>query len=148
MAYATKVITTIDDVPADYVPARDFNAQFPHIKRGTLQKMISDAHMLGHIRAVKLVRTLGDLKTGRVFVHRDDTRQFLEAHYRRQAEWAAASRTVVAPPPAPVASGELPGLLAAIRTLTVAVENLTAAVELKSEAMCVDACRGEEYATR
>jgi hypothetical protein len=151
MAYTTKIITTIDDVPADHVSPAVFRELFPHVSPVAIQKAISDAHMDGHVRACKLVRTLGELKNGRVFVHKGDTVAFLDGRYGTKDEGPQCDEVVVkeiaAPAPAPVVDAvSAADLLFAIRRLTVAVHDLSAAMALKSEAVCEEAYHTNGFA--
>jgi hypothetical protein len=145
MRFNTRIITTIDDVPVDHVPCKYFYRHFDGVLPATFQKMLSDAHMNGHVRAVKLVRTIGELKTGRVFLHKEDTMRFLESQLSKKAEEqrpAATDTHVVS-----ATWQDNSELLAAIRGLTKAVKDLTAATELKSEAVCEEACQAGGFAS-
>jgi len=142
--YTTKIITTIGDVPSDHVPVTHFRGLVNNVPWATISKAISEAHFAGQIRACKLVRGLGDLKTGRVFVHEGDTTQFLAARYS-PAPQTPVQPHVQEPTPEPaVVSDAAPELrtaelIAAIHGLTIAVQDLTAAMQLKAESVCEDA---------
>lgn len=80
--HKTAVITSIDDVPPGFV---QISQMFPD---GTQRakhwrRILSDAHAEGHIRAVKLFRTVDDAKTGPVFVSFDEAKQFIAEYEAR-----------------------------------------------------------------
>lgn len=72
--YTTAYINDESRVPDGYVPM----ALFDHTTR--LHRALSKAHSDGKVRAVKLVRHEGDIKTGPVWVHAGDAEQFRKAH--------------------------------------------------------------------
>jgi hypothetical protein len=144
MRFNTRIITTIDDVPVDHVPCKYFYRHFDGVLPATFQKMLSDAHKDGHVRAVKLVRTIGELKTGRVFLHKEDTLRFLESQLSKKSE---EQPKAVEAPRVSAAWQDNSELMAAIRRLTQAVQDLTAAMELKSESVCDDACQAGGFAS-
>ena len=135
MKYSTKIITSADDVPPEHVAVTEFRNAVPHAHWATVAKAISEAHTTGTIRACKLVRCLGDLKTGRVFVHRGDAERMLAERYATPAVAPKQERPVQ---PLAVTSVDSE-LLAAVARLTRAVEDLTAAMELKAEVACKEA---------
>lgn len=129
--YETQIIHSIHEVPTGYVPVPSLrgnhNGYWP-----TISKAISEAHAAGLIRAAKLVRCLGDCKTGRVFVHEGDAKAFIAERYPHATHAPAAP---AAEPPRPAVARESSDeLLAAIKRLTAAVEDLTAAMQLRAEA--------------
>lgn len=126
--HKTQIITSADQVPEGYVPISEFKGTTPALWR-TVHKALSDAHATGLIRAVKLVRCLGDCKTGRVFVHGDDARAFLQGRYGRpcEAEQPATPHVEAAAVP------RVDELREAIVRLTEAVHDLTAVVRLRAE---------------
>lgn len=139
--HETVIITNASQVPDGYVPMKSpvFTDAFPAVSPRTIWKALSDAHHEGWVRAAKLVRCLGDLKTGRVFVHEDDAAGYLNSRY------AARSQLPEEPKPQPKPSAaviEVPfggtthvaELLDAVQRLTAAVGDLTAAMQLRAEA--------------
>jgi hypothetical protein len=121
--HATKIITNPQDVPLGYVPVGRFRESTTRNWK-TIAKALSDAHQGGTIRAVKLVRGLGDLKTGPVFLHEGDTEAFLAERYPDAEPQATPAA------PSAEATGEL---MEAIVRLTDAVRDLTAAMQLRAE---------------
>lgn len=129
--YAARIVTSLDQVSEGYVPVPSLrgnaNGYWP-----TVAKALSDAHAAGVIRAEKVVRSLGDLKTGRVFLHEEDARAFIAERYphalHHEPQVAAAE-----PPKQAVARESDDELLAAIRSLIVAIHDLTAATQLLAE---------------
>lgn len=72
--YTTAYINDESQVPDGYVPM----ALFDHTTR--LHRALSKAHSEGKVRAVKLVRHEGDIKTGPVWVHGGDAEEFRQSH--------------------------------------------------------------------
>ena len=68
--HSTRFITDESQVPDGYVPL----ASFGH--NTTIHRALCDAHRDGRVRAVKLVRHEGDVKTGAVWVHGVDADEF------------------------------------------------------------------------
>jgi hypothetical protein len=142
--FRTQIVTQRVDVPVGYEPLHGFAGECPHVNSRTLHKALSDAHQGGLIRAVKLVRCLGDLKTGRVFVHGDDARAFLAERYAVTEvvpdEQPTEDDTTVVLPPAPAADhgaplrDEMASLRIEMARLRQAVADLTAAMQLRAEA--------------
>lgn len=160
--YQTGIITDVSQVPEGYVQLVKFaDRRQPGGK--TIHKALSDAHQRGDIRAVKLMRTLTDAKTGPVYVHRGDA----EGHLRSRAAKGKTGRDtnghIVAgskakfktddavafatPSQAAAAADDLYGAISDLRSiiegLRDSVDNLTAAMELRTEAEC---CNKEAHA--
>jgi hypothetical protein len=76
--HSTKFITDESQVPDGYVPLASF------YKNKRIHRALCDAHKAGNVRAVKLVRHEGDIKTGAVWVHGEDA-QLFEHSYGREA---------------------------------------------------------------
>lgn len=72
----TRFISDESQVPAGWVPLSELATDDK-----TLKRALTDAHRLGRIEAVKLVRHQGDLKTGRVWMQPTQVEEFL-ASYR------------------------------------------------------------------
>lgn len=160
--YQTGIITDVDQIPEGYVQLVRFaDRRQPGGK--TIHKALSEAHQRGDIRAVKLMRTLGDAKTGPVYVHRGDAEDHLRSRAavgrtgkdrsgrivpggtaKFTAEDAAAFAT---PSQAAAAADDLYGAIESLRgiieCLRDSVDNLTAAMELRTEAEC---CKRETNA--
>lgn len=131
--YSTVIVTSLDQIPDGYVPVAEMKGQF-NGNWPTVKKRISDAHAAGRIRAAKLVRTLGDLRTGRIWVHPDDAREFITDALAREEHAAKAEpQRVEEPPRTAVARESSDELLLAIKRLTAAVDDLTAAMQLRAE---------------
>lgn len=150
--YQTGIITDVDQVPEGYVQLVKFaDRRQPGGK--TIHKALSEAHSRGQVRAVKLMRTLSDAKTGPVYVHRGDA----EEHLRSRAESGRTGQdstgrivpggnarfmTAAAATPSQAAAaaddlyGAIESLRGIIECLRDSVENLTAAMELLTEAEC------------
>lgn len=94
--HRTLIVTDSAQVPDGYVPVTSLRGKASR-KWKTVAKAISDAHAAGEIRAVKLVRCLGELKTGRVFVHPGDTDEFLRARWGD--DWNRKDEPVAEPTP-------------------------------------------------
>lgn len=79
--HETSVIIDTKSVPSGYVQiAKLLPDDFP--KRKHWQRILSDAHEEGYIRAVKLFRTVRDAKTGPVFVDPVEAMAYIK-HYER-----------------------------------------------------------------
>lgn len=79
--HETAVIIDLKDVPTGFVQiAKLLPDNFP--RRKHWQRILSDAHDEGYIRAVKYFRTTRDAKTGPVFVDRDEAMAYIK-HYER-----------------------------------------------------------------
>lgn len=138
--HTTKIITAEEQIPDGFVPVNHFRENGFVQRWPTIAKAISDAHTLGRIRAVKLCRTMSDLKTGAVYVHEGDTTAFLAARYPHPS--------MIQPPavemPADTArlgeAGEaIERLTAAMGDLMTAMADLTVALRLKAEATLEEA---------
>lgn len=132
--YETQIITSIDQVLPGYVPVPSMRGNL-NGHWGTVSKAVSEAHAAGLIRAQKLVRCLGDCRTGRVFVHEGDAKAFIQERYTHLLHDAPAPQ----PPKQATVRESESELLAAIKALTVAVGDLTAAMQLKSEVVVEEA---------
>lgn len=129
--YQTKIITSDDQVPSDYVPVNNFRTNGFVGRWATIAKAISEAHSNGHIRAVKLCRTVGDLKTGLVYVHEGDCTAFLNERYsedriKRKPKAVEHAR-------AAEANEAVERLAAAAADVVAAMADLTAALRLRAE---------------
>lgn len=156
--YQTGIITSVDQVPDGYVQLVTFSdRKQPGGK--TIHKALSDGHQRGDIRAVKLMRSLSDVKTGPVYIHRGDAEKFLRdraasgrtgkdsngrivpgGKARFEAEDAEAFAT---PEQAAAAADDLYGAISDLRgiieRLRDSVDNLTTAMELRAE--CEMVCK-------
>ena len=135
--HTTRIITDESQIPDGFVPVSHFRENGFVQRWPTIAKAISDAHSLGRVRAVKLCCTLGDLKTGPVYVHEGDAAAFLAARY--PSESAAHEPEVAAPVgKQPTVDGEageaIERLTAALGDLMAAMNDLTVALRLKAEA--------------
>jgi hypothetical protein len=72
--HTTKFIQDESQVPDGYVTLASFGHNTP------LHRAMCDAHRDGRVRAVKLVRHEGDIKTGAVWVHAGDAEGFQRTH--------------------------------------------------------------------
>lgn len=86
----TKFISDESQVPAGYVALTSVT------KRGTPEEVnflrrACDAHGRGEIRAVKLVRSAGEVKTGRVWVHAGDFAEWSARQTRGDSPAASAA---------------------------------------------------------
>jgi len=137
--YQTEIVTRLVDVPAGFEPLHAFAHEYPHVNSRTIHKALSEAHHDGMIRAKKLVRCLGDLKTGRVFVHGDDALAFLAERYA-VSEVVPDEQPTEDDAPAPAADHgaplreEMGALRIEMARLRQAVADLTAAMQLRAEA--------------
>jgi hypothetical protein len=157
--YQTGIITDVSQVPEGYVQLVKFaDRRQPGGK--TIHKALSEAHQRGDVRAVKLMRTLGDAKTGPVYVHRGDAESILRQRANNGRTGRDADGRIVAgdkakfkaedavafatPSQAAAAADDLYGAVDDLRgtmsllcdrveTLTRVMEDLTAAVQLRSE---------------
>lgn len=156
--YKTAIITSLDQVPEGHVRLARLRrkldtrlwSQWRTIARG-----LSAAHAEGTIRAAKLVRSLGDLKVGAVFVHEGDALAFIEERYDapQRGGKAEGSKVVLRVPAPPVEAAtdtaaleeRVVLLTASIHDLTAAVLDLTAAMRLRAEAtLCGDHAEATE----
>lgn len=145
--YRTAIITDVSQVPEGYVQLVKFaNRRDQNYK--TIQKALSDAHKNGHIRAVKLMRTLTDAKSGPVYVHRGDAEPFLRD---RNMESTAGRRAAATSRRDEDALGDafcelsktMITLCGRIDELGDLVQDLTAALQLSVESNCK---KGEGHA--
>lgn len=83
--HSTRFINDESHVPDGYVPL----ASFGHNTR--IHRALCDAHRDGRVRAVKLVRHEGDIKTGAVWVHEGDAAEFRDAYESPQPKAIADS---------------------------------------------------------
>jgi hypothetical protein len=140
--HTTRIITHESQIPDGFVPVNHFRENGFVQRWPTIAKAISEAHSLGRVRAVKLCYTLGDLKTGPVYVHEGDAAAFLAARY--PTEGAAHEAEVAAPvsrkSTVDCEAGEgIERLTAAVSDLMAAMADLTAALRLKAEATLEEA---------
>jgi hypothetical protein len=154
--YQTGVITDISQVPEGYVQLVNFaDRRQPGGK--TLHKALSEAHQRGEVRAVKLIRTLGDVKTGPVYVHRGDAESHLRGRAANgktghngngqivpgaKAKFAGAPAEATPAQAAAAADalddlrGTMSQLCDRVEDLTKVIEDLTAAMQLRAEQDC------------
>lgn len=140
--HTTRIITAEDQIPDGFVPVNHFRENGFVQRWATIAKAISDAHSVGRIRAVKLCRTMGDLKTGAVYVHEGDTTAFLAARYPHPSmiQPPAVETPVVETPARMGEAGEaIERLTAAMGDLMAAMADLTVALRLKAEATLEEA---------
>lgn len=143
--HTTKIITSEEQIPDGFVPVNHFRENGFVQRWPTVAKAISEAHSLGRIRAVKLCRTMGDLKTGAVYVHEGDATAFLAARYPHPSmiQPSAGETIVVDTPAEPARLGEageaIERLTAAMGDLMAAMADLTVALRLKAEATLEEA---------
>jgi hypothetical protein len=140
--HTTRIITHESQIPDGFVPVNHFRENGFVQRWPTIAKAISEAHSLGRVRAVKLCCTLGDLKTGPVYVHEGDVAAFLAARY--PGEDAAHEPEVAAPVrKKSTVDGEageaIERLTAAIGDLMAAMADLTVALRLKAESTLEEA---------
>jgi len=81
--HSTKFITDESQVPDGYVPLASF------YKNKRIHRALCDAHKAGNVRAVKLVRHEGDIKTGTVWVHGEDAASFQQSYGREAPKYTA-----------------------------------------------------------
>jgi hypothetical protein len=135
--HTTKIITDLSQVPEGYTRLSEIASR--DTKQGKIiHKFLSDAQMNGQVRAVKLVRTMAEMRTGLVFVQVDDAEAFIKYRQMRpigpRVEKPAAS-----PDPRPVTIDSealivaMDGLRYAIVALNSNVRDLQAAIELRIE---------------
>jgi hypothetical protein len=140
--HTTRIITAEDQIPDGFVPINHFRENGFVQRWATIAKAISDAHSVGRIRAVKLCRTMGDLKTGAVYVHEGDATAFLAARYPSHdvtQEPEVATPAGKEPAVDGEASEAIERLTAALGDLMAAMADLTVALRLKAEATLEEA---------
>ena len=133
--YATKIITDLSQVPDGYKRLSEVAPRDTNESRNT-HRVLSDAHMKGHVRAVKLVRTVDELRTGVVFIHVADSEDFIR---HRQGK-AAAPKVLPCQLKKEAEAFDCEGLIGAMESLRHAVaalssnvRDLQAATELRIE---------------
>jgi len=140
--HTTRIITDESQIPDGFVAVSHFRENGFVQRWPTIAKAISEAHSLGRVRAVKLCCTLGDLKTGPVYVHEGDAAAFLAA---RDPQHDATQEPVVETPAVetPARMGEAGEAIerptAAMGDLMAAMADLTVALRLKAEATLEEA---------
>lgn len=158
--FQTGIITDISQVPEGYVQLVKFaDRRQPGGK--TIHKALSEAHQRGEIRAVKLMRTLTDAKTGPVYVHRGDAEAYLRGRAANGKTGRNGNGQIVpgakakfgdapadaTPAQAAAAADDMYGALDDLRgtmsqlcdrveDLTKVIEDLTAAMQLRAEQEC------------
>jgi hypothetical protein len=128
--HTTRIITAEEQIPDGFVPVSHFRENGFVQRWSTIAKAISEAHSLGRVRAVKLCRTMSDLKVGPVYVHEGDTAAYLAVRYPHHEE----PQPPVVETPVGTAT-----LQEAVERLIEAVNDLTAAVRLKAESTLEEA---------
>jgi hypothetical protein len=114
--HKTAVITDIKDVPHGFVQIAGLLSK-EHPRRKHWQRILSGAHDAGHIRAVKLVVTTKDFKTGPVFVDPSEAMEYIRDYDRRVSDAAEAAEPPESDPP----RGAGDGLLVEIRDTLVEI---------------------------
>lgn len=138
--YRTGVITSLDQVPEGFVQITTLVSEnYPPAQKSRRKRILSDAHQLGYVRAVKLFRSASDHKTGPVFIDPVGAEEYIRWHEhrvemaRRQTE-AVAAPEVDKPVGQPVhAAQELRELIDVTTRLISSIRDLQAAIELRSE---------------
>lgn len=135
--YTTKIITDLSQVPDGYTRLSEIASR--DTKQGKIvHKFLSDAQMHGQIRAVKLVRTMAEMRTGLVFVQIDDAEEFIKYRQLRPIG-PRVERPAPSPDPKLVTVDceglivAMDGLRYAIVALNSNVRDLQAAIELRIE---------------
>ena len=125
MKYETQIILDEKQVPHGFVPLSDFDVSSAEHKR------LSEAHNSGSIRAVKVARTLGQVRNGRVWVSKEDADNFLAGNMTKRREQAKPTEQSAA------TAAQLHAAITAlvridngISLMQATLERLTAAVEL------------------
>lgn len=120
--HMTQFIRDEHEVPDGFVPLSEFDCT------ASARRQLSTAHAMGEIRAVKIVRTPGDLRTGKVWVHAADAADFLAgwSNPRTSQTAPASAGATVQQAAAVTALGEISsGISQMLKTL----DRLAAAVE-------------------
>jgi hypothetical protein len=128
--HSTKFITDESQVPDGYVPLASF------YKNKRIHRALCDAHKAGSVRAVKLVRHEGDIKTGTVWVHSEDAKSF-EHSYGREApkhRFTVGSRMPLSKDDellgyAELIAGRIGDVSSSLEEMREVLERLTSAVE-------------------
>lgn len=149
--HKTGIITRLDQVPDGFIRIARLRRHLdPRLwsQWRTVSRGLSAAHAEGLIRAVKLVRSLGDLKVGAVFVHEGDAMAFVSERYEAQPNGKPKKAEVVLNVPVvpdqntavdtATLEQRLGLLTAAVHDLTAAILDLTAATRLRAEATLCD----------
>lgn len=121
--HSTRFITEESQVPAGYVPLASFDST------SRLHRALCKAHSEGKVRAVKLVRHEGDIKTGPVWLHAGDAEKFCDEYDAPRSTRAvddSSLHTQSDAHDAAAALGEINDSLLAVCRL---LERLTQAVE-------------------
>lgn len=98
--HRTAPIIDLKDVPPGFIQIADVLPDGDPRKKHW-QRVLSDAHAEGRIRAVKLFRSAKDAKTGPVFVNREESLEYIRDYERRMAHHDVAETISAAPPPHP-----------------------------------------------
>ena len=77
--HQTRVISDESQVPQGYIRLKDLADKYSETDR----KKLSDAHNDGHIRAVKIMRTVND-RTGATYVHEGDAEAYLRGRIQKR----------------------------------------------------------------
>jgi len=136
--HKTTVVTDESQVPATYVK---LSTRYPVHSRE--HSALVHAVRGGHVPACKLVRTTGDWKTGRLFVCAASAEAFLRERYAPKPvhptmDVSSVEELVASVPPPPQRSmteEQAEVLTARLWRLEVAVNDLTAAMQLQTEAL-------------
>lgn len=115
--YRTEIIKEESEVPAGYIPLASFG------RKTAKHSRLCAAHAKGLIRAVKLARHLGEMRTGKVWVHQQDATNFLAAE--TSPEKTKPQELI---PQADPLAGHANAICAEIGLLALAVADLTEAV--------------------
>lgn len=133
------VITDAAQAGADYIPLASL-AKFGSNR--SLRNYIGSLRRSGSIRCKKLVTRERQMKSGRLYVHREDAEAAVEEWKRKQAAPAEAATSVIERPAARPVEPALPAALGLrldrlssdIRSLTTAISDLVEGLTLSAEA--------------
>lgn len=134
--HETAPIIDLKDVPHGFVQIADVVPDSDPRKKHW-QRVLSDAHAEGRIRAVKFFRSVKDAKTGPVFVNRDEALEYIRDYERRMTQPEAVEPAASSPPPreefGTASDQRIAGLLAENNALLAAIFDL-----LREQASRVD----------
>lgn len=131
--YKTGVITSLDQVPTGFVQisAMDLQEGSP-AQRVRRKRLLSDAHQMGYVRAVKLFRTASDHKTGPVFIDQAGAEEFIR-WYEARVDAGRQADDAVEDARKAIAGQELRELIDVTTRLISSIRDLQAAIEVRSE---------------
>lgn len=96
--HRTAPIIDLKDVPPGFIQIADVLPDGDPRKKHW-QRVLSDAHAEGRIRAVKLFRSAKDAKTGPVFVNREESLEYIRDYERRMSHHDVAETVSASAPP-------------------------------------------------